>query len=255
MRKIAFETLIWSAAISATALAAPTTKTPAKPAPKTTTKPATPKPAAKTPAPQAAPQALPVQVAAPLYQNDLQKFEAGKLPDEFLVLGGEFSLVKDGDNVLIELPSDPIDAFGLLFGPTVKNEGVVASARIFGTKKGRRMPSFGVGIFGISGYKVRLSPAAGKLEILKDEIVKAAVPFEWKSETWTHLKVQARPLDKGQWKVEARAWADGEKEADTWQVQWTDSEAPPSGRASLIGAPYSGLPIRFDDLMADKLKP
>ncbi len=117
------------------------------------------------------------------------------------------------------------------------------------------MPSFGVGVFGISGYKVRLSPAAGKLEILKDEMVKADVPFEWKSDTWTRLKVQARPVDKGQWKVEARAWPDGEKEPDTWQLEWTDSEAPPSGRASLIGAPYSGLPIRFDDLMADKIKP
>lgn len=262
MRKIAFETLIWSAAISATALAAPATKTTAKAMPKSGVKPATSaKPTAKptikpTDSKPVAPKiAASAQEAEPLYQNDLQKFAPGKLPDEFLVLGGEFSLVKDGDNVLIELPSDPIDAFGLLYGPTIKSEGAVASARFFGTKKGRRMPSFGVGVFGISGYKVRLSPAAGKLEILKDEMVKADVPFEWKSDTWTRLKVQARPVDKGQWKVEARAWPDGEKEPETWQLEWTDSEAPPSGRASLIGAPYSGLPIRFDDLMADKIKP
>lgn len=279
MRKIALETLLWSAAISASALAAPTSKNPvksstaksgsksavkpvAKPATKPSTKPAAKaivKPAAKplvqaTPVQTTPAQPAPAQPAAALYQNDLQKFQAGKLPDEFLVLGGEFSLVKEGENVLIELPADPIDAFGLLYGPTIKNEGTTASARIFGTKKGRRMPAFGVGVFGISGYKVRLSPAAGKLEILKDEVIKADVPFEWKTETWTRLKIQARPQANGQWKVEGRAWPDGEKEPETWQIEWTDAEAPPSGRASLIGAPYSGLPIRFDDLMADKVK-
>ena len=156
MRKIAFETLIWSAAISATALAAPATKTPAKSTPKSgakpttsakptakpTTKPTAAKPVApKTAVPKAV-AATPAQAEGPLYQNNLQKLALGKLPDEFLILGGEFSLIKDGDNVVIELPSDPIDAFGLLYGPTVKSEGTVASARFFGTKKGRRMPSF-----------------------------------------------------------------------------------------------------------------
>jgi hypothetical protein len=195
------------------------------------------------------------QTTGPLYQNDLQKLQAGKLPDEFLVLGGDFSLVKDADNIVIELPAEPIDAFGLLYGPTFKNEGAVASARAFGTKKGRRAPAFGVGIFGISGYKLRVSPAAGKLEILKDENVQVDVPFEWKSESWMHLKVQARPVENGQWKIQGRAWPAGEKEPETWQIEWTDKEAPPSGRASLIGAPYSGMPLRFDDLMADRVKP
>ncbi len=260
MRNIAFKTIAFNAALSAWVMAAPAAKAPQK---STVTKPAA-KPAVAKPAVEKSPKAKPAtkpvvsQVAAvpaaPLYLNDLQKLQPGKLPDEFLVLGGEFSLVKDGDNILIELPSDPIDAYGLLFGPPVKNEGAIASARIFGTKKGRRAPAFGVGIFGISGYKLRLSPAAGKLEIMKDENVQTDVPFDWKSETWTRLKIQATPLDKGQWKVQGRAWPDGEKEPDTWQVEWTDSEAPPSGRASLIGAPYSGTPLRFDDLMADKIK-
>jgi hypothetical protein len=283
MRKIALKTLLFSSALSAPLLAAstpPTSKakapaktskakpkatstkkvvTPVKAKSKTvkpTTKPAT-NPAVKPVATKTAPVKATVaaQATGPLYQNDLQKLEAGKLPDEFLVLGGDFSIVKDADNVLIELPAEPIDAFGLLYGPTFKNEGSTASARFFGTKKGRRAPAFGVGLYGISGYKVRLSPAAGKLEILKDEMIKADVPFEWKSESWTRLRIQARPGGNGQWKVQGRAWPDGEKEPETWQIEWTDSEAPPSGRASLIGAPYSGIPLRFDDLMADKVKP
>lgn len=286
MRKIALQTSLFTVALGATVFAAstaPKTKTttkttakaaskktaakstakskaPAKAAPKSTSKPTSKttvktttkvivKPSTVTTKPVVA------QATGPLYQNDLQKLQSGKLPDEFLVLGGEFSLVKDADNVVIELPAEPIDAFGLLYGPTIKNEGAVASARVFGTKKGRRAPAFGVGVFGISGYKLRLSPAAGNLEILRDENIQADVPFEWKSESWTRLKIQARPVENGQWKVQGRAWPDGEKEPDTWQIEWTDKEAPPSGRASLIGAPYSGTPLRFDDLMADKAKP
>lgn len=281
MRKIAFKTLLLSVAFGAPVLAdttAPASKakapaktnkakpkatsskkavTPAKSkTAKPTSKPAT-KPAVKPVATKIAPikTAVAAQATGPLYQNDLQKLAAGKLPDEFLVLGGDFLIAKDADNVLIELPAEPIDAFGLLYGPTFKNEGSTASARFFGTKKGRRAPAFGVGLYGISGYKVRLSPAAGKLEILKDEVIKADVPFEWKSESWTRLRIQARPGENGQWKVQGRAWPDGEKEPEAWQIEWTDSEAPPSGRASLIGAPYSGTPLRFDDLMADKVKP
>jgi hypothetical protein len=279
MRKIAFKTLLLSVALGAPVPAATTApaskaKAPAKTSkakPKATStkkvaapvkaKSKTAKPTTKPAVKPAATKSTPVKatVAAPatgpLYQNDLQRLEAGKLPDEFLVLGGDFLIAKDADNVLIELPAEPIDAFGLLYGPTFKNEGSTASARFFGTKKGRRAPAFGVGLYGISGYKVRLSPAAGKLEILKDEVIKADAPFEWKSESWTRLRIQAQPGENGQWKVQGRAWPDSEKEPEAWQIEWTDSEAPPSGRASLIGAPYSGTPLRFDDLMADKVKP
>lgn len=223
-----------------------TRKAAPKPAAKPTSKP-TPKP---TPKPTAAPKPT-----GPLYQNDLEKLTPGAVPGEFLVLGGEFTVVKDEKNNVIELPGEPVDAFGLLFGPTIKKEPAMARLRSFGTKKGRRAPSFAVGLFGISGYKLRCSPAAGKLEILKDEEIKISQPHEWKSEIWIWLKIQATPQGKDQWKVQGKVWEEGSKEPEKWMIEWTDSEAPPSGRASLIGAPYSGTPLRFDDLLVDKAVP
>ena len=230
-----------------------------KPAVKKPVKPSPIKCSSCTPAVKAAVKPAPKPVAKPaappLYQNDLEKLMAGKLPPEFLVLGGEFALVKDGANTVIELPGEPAEAFGLLFGPTIKEGGVSATARAFGIKIGRRAPAFAVGLSGISGYKARLSPAAGALEILRDEEVKTSQPVAWKSETWTWLKIAAKPLADGKWKVEAKAWMAGAAEPVKPLVEWTDTEAPPSGRASLLAAPYAGTPIRFDDLRVDKLGP
>ena len=210
-----------------------------KPAPKPTNKP-TAKPAAKPTTPV-------------LYQNDLEKLAPGKPPAEFLILGGEFSLVKDVGNTVLELPGEPVESFGLMFGPTLKQSGL-ARARFFGTSKGRRAPAFGVGLFGVSGYKLRLSPAADRLEILRDEEVMTSVPYKWKSGTWTWLKIQARPVGK-EWKIEGRAWPDGAKEPDKWLIAWTDKETPPPGRTSLLASPYAGTPLRFDDLLVDKAAP
>src|SRR5438477_4944539 len=98
------------------------------------------------------------QSAQVLYENNLEKAEAGKLPEEFLVQEGNF-VVKDlGTNKVIELPGAPLDTFGLFFGPTESSE-VLVSAKIFGTGKGRRFPTFGVGLNGPSGYRLMMAPA------------------------------------------------------------------------------------------------
>ncbi len=218
-------------------------KTALKPAPK-----ATPKPTTK-PVPKAAPTPV-----GPLYQNDLEKLAVGKLPSEYMVLSGEFALVKDENNTVLELPGEPVDAFGLLFGPSLK-VGNMVKARVFGTSKGRRTPAFGVGMFGVAGFKLRVTAAAKQLEVLKDEEVKATLPYDWKSGAWTWLRLQTRPIEGGKWKVEGRAWPDGTPEPDKWMIEWTDSEAPSSGRASILAMPYSGTALRFDDLLVDKPLP
>lgn len=225
----------------------PTAKPASKPTAKSTPK-ATPKPVLK-PTPTTAPT-----LAEPLYQNDLEKLPLGKPPSEYMVLSGEFAVVKDENNTVLELPGEPVDAFGFLFGPSLK-VGSMVKARAFGTAKGRRTPAFGVGIFGVSGFKLRVTAAAKQLEILKDEEVKATLPYEWKTGTWTWLRLQARPVEGGKWKVEGRAWPDGSPEPEKWMIEWIESEAPSSGRASILAMPYSGTPLRFDDLLVDKPLP
>lgn len=234
-----------------------------KPAPKSAIKKQTPvkkktpvKRPAKAPQPKPKPtQAVkPLSSTQPLYQNNFEKAPVGKAPQEFLILGGEFSVVKDGANTMLELAAEPLDSFGLLFGPTVSSDASV-SARINSTSKGRRHPAFGVGLYGVTGYKLRVTPGNGTLDVMRDEEVKASVPFEWKSGTWTTLRLQVHKLKTGSWKIEGKAWAEGTEEPKSWMISAEDKEQPPLGRPSLWGMPYAGTAIRFDDLLVNQPRP
>ena len=188
-----------------------------------------------------------VQQAKPLYQNDFEQAALDKVPDDFLVLDGQFAVKQEGGNKFLELPGAPLDAFGVLFGPTEK-EGTTVAARIFGTGKGRRYPTFAVGLNGqgTSAYRLQVSPAKKALELFKGDEVRATVPFEWQSGTWVRLRLQVRKVKDGQWKVAGKAWADEEPSA--WLVSCDESEQPVPGKASIWGSPYATTAIRFDDL-------
>ena len=182
-----------------------------------------------------------------LYENDFEKAALDKVPDDFLVLDGQFAVKEEGGNKFLELPGAPLDTFGVLFGPTEK-EGTAVSARIFGTGKGRRYPTFAVGLNGqgTSAYRLQVSPAKKALELFKGDEVKATVPFEWQSGAWARLRLQVRKVKDGQWKVEGKAWTD--KEPPAWLVSFDEREQPVAGKASIWGSPYATTPIRFDDL-------
>src|SRR5580692_826358 len=70
----------------------------------------------------------------PLYENNFESAEIGKVPDDFLVLDGGFMVKSDGTNKFLELPGAPLDSFGVLFGPTDRAD-LEVSARIKGTSK------------------------------------------------------------------------------------------------------------------------
>jgi hypothetical protein len=182
-----------------------------------------------------------------LYENDFEKAELDKVPDDILVLDGQFAVKEEGGNKFLELPGAPLDTFGVLFGPTEK-EGTAISARIFGTGKGRRYPTFAVGLNGqgASAYRLQVSPAKKALELFKGDEVKATVPYEWQSGAWARLRLQVRKVKDGEWKVEGKAWAD--KEPSAWLVSFDEREQPVAGKASIWGSPYATTPIRFDDL-------
>lgn len=182
-----------------------------------------------------------------LYQNDFEKAALDSVPDDMLVLDGDFAVKQSDGNKYLELPGAPLDTFGLLFGSST-NSGVCVSARIYGTKKGRREPSFGVGLNGVGGYKLKVSPAKGALEIYKGDVSVTNVPYSWQSATWTMFRLQIR-ADGGAWKVEGKAWPQSEPEPKDWMVTLDEKTPPHDGRASIWGSPYSGTPIRFDDLL------
>lgn len=182
----------------------------------------------------------------PIYENDFQKAEVGKVPENFQVIDGGFEVKEENGNKFLELPGAPLDTFGTLFG-TSTNANIAVSAKILSTSKGRRYPAFAVGLNGVGGYKLQVSPGKKVLEILKgDEVVKS-MAYEWKSGEWTEMRLQVRPNKEGQVTVCGKAWTKGADEPKEWFC-FDDATPASAGRPSIWGTPYSGNPIRFDDL-------
>jgi hypothetical protein len=182
-----------------------------------------------------------------LYANAFEKAELDQVPDDFLVLDGGFAVKEEGGNRFLELPGAPLDSYGVMFGPNEK-EGVAVSARIFGTNKGRRFPAFSVGLCGVGGYRLQVSPAKRLLEIYHGDKAVASKDYTWKPGTWTHLNLQVRKANETEWLVEGKAWKEGGAEPREWMISLAEKTPPYAGPASVWGKPFSGTPIRFDDL-------
>jgi hypothetical protein len=189
----------------------------------------------------------PIQAGEPIFHEDFAAAETGKVPEGFLVLDGQFSVHADGSDKHLELPGAPLDSFGIMFGPAKKQDWS-AQARFAGSPKGRKFPVFGISLNGVSGYRLQVAPAKRALEILKGDLLKASVPFEWDRDSWTQLRILLRKTGESEWQVEGKAWKHGTPEPDSWQVTWEETQTPIAGRPAIWGMPYSGTPIRFDDL-------
>jgi hypothetical protein len=196
----------------------------------------------------------------PLYHTDFEKVEEGKAAgdlkitaadgkpvSEFMVMSGEFVVKQDGkDGKFLELPGEPLDTFGLLFGPSPEGNAT-ASARFFGTKKGRKFPAFAVSLGGAAGYRLQVSAAKKTLEIFQGDEARQSVAYEWTDASWTSLRIQIRKAGDG-WVIEGKAWAAGTPEPAAWNITYETKEEPAAGKAGIWGNPFSGTPIRFDDL-------
>ena len=196
------------------------------------------------------PQAKPGEKV--LYENNFEKAEVGKAPDEFVVLEGGFAVREENGNKFLELPGAPLgEGSGVIFGPTFdpkEGRGLVVSARFQGTGKGRRYPAFALGANGQGGWRLQVSPGKKLLELYLGADVIASVSYTWESDSWTVLRLQLRKIKDGEWKIEGKAWKHGAPEPAAWSISHDEKTDPTSGRASIWGSPYSGTPIRFDDL-------
>jgi hypothetical protein len=190
---------------------------------------------------------LGAEPAKPLFTENFEKAELEKMPGGMLVLDGAFAVQTEGGNKFLELPGAPLETFGVLFGPNQPAD-VTVGARIYGTGKGRRFPVFGVGLNGVSGYRLQVAPAKKTLDLYKGEDLKASVALAWESGKWTQLRLRITSLNEGSFAIAGKAWQEGAAEPAAWTIQHSEKESLPPGRASIWGNPFSGTPIRFDDL-------
>lgn len=192
-----------------------------------------------------------VSAADPVFAQDFAK--AAEVPDDFMVLAGEFKVLEEASNKVLELNPVPLDTYSFLFGPTIKkDENFAVRARLKSATKGRQAPTFGVGLGGVTGHVLRLAGTKKQVELVRDEVALASAPSDWKTDTWLWFHLQVR-AEGGKWIVEGKTWSDGTPEPKEWQISYTDEKSPVSGRASAWGMPYSGKPVFFDDLSVTKL--
>ena len=195
--------------------------------------------------------AFTAQAAEPLYKNNFEKTKIGEVPDDFLVLDGDFAVKQEGGNKYLELPGAPLDAFGFMFGPSARH-GNEISARMFGTKKGRRYPVFGIALNGVNGYRLQVAPAKRAIELLKGSAVVAKVPFRWGGGEWLRLALRVEQTGAAEWTGSGRVWANGKKAPAKPTITHKEAKEPRNGKPSIWGSPYSGTPIRYDDIVVKK---
>lgn len=189
-----------------------------------------------------------------VYEQNFEEVEVGEAPSDFLILEGRFAVRDEEGNKLLELPGTPLDSFAFLFGTNVR-DGHQVSARIKSERTKRRFPSFGIGLGGVSGFKLRVDPNKRALEILKrEEESVVQVPYEWKSGGWTWMKFQIRKTGDTVWKVEGKAWDEGTEEPEEWTISHEEKTEPVAGKFSVWGKPFSEKPIQYDDLKAVKIE-
>jgi hypothetical protein len=98
-----------------------------------------------------------------------------------------------------------------------------------------------------------MSPGKKAIELLKDQESKVTVAYDWKSGVWTQLRLEIRKVKDGAWKIEGKVWAQGEPEPTAPNISFEETEEPVSGKASILGSPFAGTPIWFDDLQVVSL--
>ena len=196
--------------------------------------------------------ALTAHATEPLYQTNFEKTELGKVPDDFLVLDGAFAVKEQGGNKFLELPGAPLDAFGFMFGPSARHGNEII-ARMFGTKKGRRYPVFGVALNGVNGYRLQVAPAKRAIELLKGSTVVAKVPFRWAGGEWLRLALRVQQTSDVEWTISGKVWVDGKAAPAKPTITHKETKEPRNGRPSIWGSPYSGTPIRYDDIVVNKI--
>ena len=188
------------------------------------------------------------------FELDLAEAGEGVEPDGLFVVDGEFVTAGSESGKVLELKAEPLAEGLVLLGGSLRSGGTIR-AQVEAAKRGRSYPRFGVGLHGISGYRLRVVPARKMLEIVANEEVVAEAAYAWNGDvaTWVELRVLA--AGEGKWSVEGRVWSEGEEEPVEALVSVDFEKERLSGKGVLSGTPYAGLPIHYDKVTIEAEKP
>ena len=185
---------------------------------------------------------------------DFQELAPGPLPEEgygVVDLEAKFLVAESGGQKYLELSPLPLVDGGLLLGKSIVGPCTI-TARIEATGKKRSHPRFGVALHGMNGPRLRMVPARKQLELVysrdTEETVATADMTEWVSGKWCWMELSIAAAEGGSL-LEGRLWMEGSTRPEKPQIRYQATTPPGQGKPSIWGAPYSGLPVRFDDII------
>ncbi|MCB1226836.1 MAG: hypothetical protein KDK99_13555 [Verrucomicrobiales bacterium] len=182
---------------------------------------------------------------------DMESWPEGAPPrEDVFVVEGEIQVKKVEGQGVLEIEPEPIVDANAQVGASAKGSARIR-ARIWAAKRARSYPRIGLGVHGISGYRLLLNAPRRQVELVKNDEVVATADFQWTTETWTWLELSARPgaAEGDPWIIEGRAWTEGAPMPEKALIDHRDdSGMKGSGKCSIWGTPYSEQPIRFDDI-------
>ena len=124
------------------------------------------------------------------YEQNFEKIEEGRLPNDFFVLDGRFSVQQRNARKCLILPGNPVGEFGFLFGPRFGLETMELSFSCLGGFRSRRHSAFSGAIGGIRGLHYRINPSSRKgiLSYLDDW--KHDDHITWESKEWMRVCIK-----------------------------------------------------------------
>jgi hypothetical protein len=182
-----------------------------------------------------------------VFQTNFEDQKPGDVPSSYFVLDGEWSVVEIDGGKAMKLSETPLVEAQVQVGDSFKEIGGMVKARIKAEKKRRSFPRFGVGMHGMNGYRLRFFPAQQRLELVKSEEVVQSFDLEWTAGEWWFLELTVKPAGDA-WTVSGRAWPESGARPGEAQIEYISTETKFSGKASVTGTAYAGLPIYFDDI-------
>jgi len=191
------------------------------------------------------------------YSNDFESLEIDSFPKGMMEIDGIFKVTtsestKSDNRKYLEMSAEPLSENAVIFGPSVKKSATV-QAKIKGFKKRRSYPRFGIGLHGISGYRLRVVPSKNVIELVKNEEPVKSVSYKWTPDQWVNLRLKIEQ-DGVNWKISGSAWTVTGKLPDEELITHVHEGSPGQGKASLWGTAYSGKVIQFDDLVLEYKK-
>lgn len=186
------------------------------------------------------------------FSFDCEAWAEGAPPADVYVVAGVINVkAQDGNKALEIGVGGELGQANAQVGTSAKGAASI-EARVLATKMGRSFPTFGVGIYGNSGYRLMLAPAKKEIQIVKGDENTAAVlkagPAEWTSGAWLKLKLESKMGDNKQWVLTGKVWPANAAEPKEATITVEDSGSKGQGKCSIVATPFSGTPIYFDDI-------